>query len=83
MELSPLFGVPVGPELLIIVLLVILLFGANRIPKLARSSGEAIGEFRKGREKAEDELNEIREEALEETADSRDESGTNAELKNN
>lgn len=44
-----LFG-PVGPEMLIILLIIILLFGANRIPKLARSTGEAIGEFRRGRE---------------------------------
>jgi len=56
----PLFGgIPVGPELLIIVLVLVLLFGANRIPKLARSSGEALGEFKKGREEVEAELEEM------------------------
>ena len=46
--LLPLFG-PVGPEMLIILLVLVLLFGANKIPKLARSTGEAMGEFKKGR----------------------------------
>ncbi|PSP83043.1 twin-arginine translocase TatA/TatE family subunit [Halobacteriales archaeon QS_1_68_17] len=58
----PLFpGIPGGPELLVILLIAILLFGANKIPKLARSSGQAIGEFQKGREEIEQELDEIKE----------------------
>lgn len=57
---TPLFGIPMGPEVLVILLIAILLFGANKIPKLARSSGEAIGEFQKGREEVEQELEEIR-----------------------
>jgi len=56
-SLLPLFG-PVGPEMLIILLVLVLLFGANKIPKLARSTGEAMGEFKKGREEIEQELNE-------------------------
>ncbi len=56
----PLFGLPVGPEVLVIVLIAILLFGANKIPKLARSSGEAIGEFQKGKEEVEQELQQMR-----------------------
>ena len=59
--LVPLFpGIPGGPELLVILLIAVLLFGANKIPKLARSSGEAIGEFQKGREEVEQELEEMR-----------------------
>jgi len=57
-NLLPLFG-PVGPEMLIILLVLVLLFGANKIPKLARSTGQAMGEFKKGREEIEDELEEI------------------------
>jgi len=52
-------GVPGGPELLIILLVLVLLFGANKIPKLARSTGQAMGEFKKGREEVEEELQEI------------------------
>lgn len=55
--LMPLFaGIPGGPEMLIILAIVVLLFGANKLPSLARSSGEAIGEFKKGREEIETEL---------------------------
>ena len=54
----PLFG-PVGPEVLVILLVLVLLFGANKIPKLARSTGQAMGEFKKGREDIEDELKDI------------------------
>ena len=62
-ETVPLFipGAPGGPELLIILFIAILLFGASKIPKLARSTGEAMGEFQKGREKVEAELEEMRE----------------------
>lgn len=60
MSYVPLFGpVPGGPELLIILLIAILLFGASKVPKLARSSGKAIGEFKKGREEVEQELEEL------------------------
>lgn len=55
----PLFpGLPGGPELLIVLFVLVLLFGANKIPKLARSTGQAMGEFRRGREEIEEELQE-------------------------
>ncbi|MCD2202361.1 twin-arginine translocase TatA/TatE family subunit [Halobacterium sp. KA-6] len=59
---TPLFigGLPGGMEWAVILLIAVLLFGANKIPKLARSSGEAIGEFQKGREEVEQELQEMR-----------------------
>jgi len=57
----PLFpGMPGPPELLVILLIAILLFGANKIPELARSSGEAIGEFQKGRQEVEEELEQMK-----------------------
>lgn len=58
--LVPLFGpVPGGMEMVVILLIAVLLFGANKIPKLARSTGQAMGEFQKGRQQVEKELEEI------------------------
>lgn len=55
------FGIPGGMELLLILLIVVLLFGASKIPELARSTGQAMGEFRRGREELEEELEEMEE----------------------
>ncbi len=42
-----LFG-PVGPtELIVIVLIIILIFGARKLPELGKSLGEGIKNFRK------------------------------------
>ena len=49
-------GIPGGPELLIVIGICVLLFGANKIPKLANASGKAMGEFKRGRTEIEDEL---------------------------
>ena len=35
-------------ELLIILVIVLILFGANRLPELARSLGSSVKEFKKG-----------------------------------
>jgi sec-independent protein translocase protein TatA len=65
----PLFpGLPGGPELLIVLFVLVLLFGANKIPKLARSTGQAMGEFKRGREEIEEELKEGAEESSSETS---------------
>jgi sec-independent protein translocase protein TatA len=71
--LVPLFGpVPGGMEMVVILLIAVLLFGANKIPKLARSTGQAMGEFQRGREEIEQELEEVQEGAT--TTSSDDES---------
>lgn len=36
------------PELIIILLILLLLFGATRLPKLSRSIGQSAGELQKG-----------------------------------
>ena len=37
-----------APELIIVLILVLLLFGSTRLPKLARSLGQASREFKRG-----------------------------------
>jgi sec-independent protein translocase protein TatA len=39
-----------APELLIVLLIVLVVFGGAKLPKLARSLGEAQKEFKKGQE---------------------------------
>jgi sec-independent protein translocase protein TatA len=62
------------PELLLIAGVLILLFGASKLPKLARSMGTATGEFKKGREEIEGELEEIRESGTEAVSEATGES---------
>lgn len=51
-----LFGVPQGQELIVIFIIVLLLFGAKKIPELARGLGKSMGEFKKARQEFEDEI---------------------------
>jgi sec-independent protein translocase protein TatA len=45
-----------GPDLFIILLIVLVLFGAKKLPDLARSLGQSMNEFRKTREDIDREL---------------------------
>lgn len=54
---------PMGPlEIGIILLLIVVLFGADKIPKLARSAGEAKKEFEKAKIEADKEIEEYEQE---------------------
>jgi sec-independent protein translocase protein TatA len=44
----------VGPDMLIVLVIVILLFGGSQLPKLARGLGSASREFRRGLEEEPD-----------------------------
>ncbi len=48
MTSSPMLAEIIGPDLLIVLVIVALLFGSTRLPKLARSLGSAKAEFEKG-----------------------------------
>jgi len=45
-----------GPDLLIILLIVLVLFGAKKLPELARGMGQAVKEFQKAKDEFTDEL---------------------------
>lgn len=46
-----------GPqETIIILIILLLLFGAKKLPELARGMGKSMGEFKKAREDFEDEI---------------------------
>ncbi len=49
-------GFPGGIELVVIVLIVLLLFGAKKIPELARGLGQGINEFRKASDDVRNEI---------------------------
>ncbi len=55
---SPLlaFSAPGGPELLAILFIVLLLFGAKKLPELARGLGSSVREFKKARDDFDSEL---------------------------
>lgn len=47
-----------GPEMIIILLAILLLFGGRKIPELMRGLGKGISEFRKGKNEIEKDLEE-------------------------
>jgi len=48
------------PELLVILLIVLLLFGAARLPEIARSVGKSIHAFKKGIKEIEHDVNDVK-----------------------
>lgn len=45
-----------GPDLIVILLIILVLFGAKKLPELARGMGSAIKEFQKAKDEISDEL---------------------------
>src|SRR5207247_10862122 len=46
-----------GPDLIVILLIILVLFGAKKLPELARGMGQAVKEFQKAKDELSDELN--------------------------
>src|ERR1700751_5558974 len=46
-----------GPDLIVILLIILVLFGAKKLPELARGMGQAVKEFQKAKDEFNDELN--------------------------
>lgn len=45
-----------GPDLIVLLILVLVLFGAKKLPELARGMGQAVKEFQKAKDEFNDEL---------------------------
>jgi sec-independent protein translocase protein TatA len=45
-----------GPDLIVILLIILVLFGARKLPELARGMGQAVKEFQKAKDEFSDEL---------------------------
>ena len=69
-----LFGMPGGSEWIIILILVVILFGARKIPDLARGLGRGITEFKRG-------LREIPDNDVSMNSSKNDDSGSTEEKK--
>lgn len=48
-------------ELIIILLIVLVLFGASRLPAIARALGKSIKEFKKASKEAKDDIGDLKE----------------------
>jgi sec-independent protein translocase protein TatA len=45
-----------GPDLIVLLLIILVLFGAKKLPELARGMGQAVKEFQKAKDEFSDEL---------------------------
>jgi sec-independent protein translocase protein TatA len=50
------FGLPSGPDLVVLLVIVLILFGAKRLPELARGLGQSVNEFKKAKEEFDKEV---------------------------
>ncbi|MDB4055100.1 twin-arginine translocase TatA/TatE family subunit [Akkermansiaceae bacterium] len=60
---------PLGyPEMVVIFLIILLLFGAKKLPQLARGLGKSMGEFRKAKDEFEHEITKAEDEVTHDAA---------------
>ena len=59
---------PLGyPEMVVIFLIILLLFGAKKLPQLARGLGKSMGEFKKAKDEIEHEITKAEDEVTHDT----------------
>ena len=51
-----LFSIPMGGQIVLLVLLVLLLFGGKKIPELMKGLGKGINQFKQGLKEVEDDI---------------------------
>lgn len=56
MDATLAFGMPGWQEILLILVIVLILFGAKRLPELARSLAQSLTEFRKAKDEFDREI---------------------------
>lgn len=59
-----------GQELILILLIILLLFGANKLPELAKGLGKGMKEFKKAQSEIEEEFNKAADETPKKKGDS-------------
>ena len=47
---------PSGPDLIILLVIILVLFGAKRLPELARGLGQSVNEFKKAKDEFDKEV---------------------------
>ncbi|MBX3738052.1 MAG: twin-arginine translocase TatA/TatE family subunit [Candidatus Didemnitutus sp.] len=60
-----------GPELMLILFIILLLFGANKLPELAKGLGKSVKEFKKAAADVEYQFKEAMEEKSEQSAEAK------------
>ncbi len=60
-----------GQELVLILLIILLLFGAKKLPELAKGLGKGMREFKKAQSEIEDEINRAAEDTPKKEGESR------------
>ena len=50
------FGMPSGPDLIVLLVIILVLFGAKRLPELARGLGQSVNEFKKAKDEFDKEV---------------------------
>ena len=50
------FGVPSGQDLVLWLLIVLVVFGAKRLPEIARCLGQSVNEFKKAKQEFDDQV---------------------------
>ena len=68
-----------GQEMLIVFLIVLLLFGAKKLPQLARGIGKSMGEFKRAKDEFEHEITRAEHEETEKKSSSEKKSDNSAE----